>query len=68
MPLAHQVRYRSAGPMTASLVGANGFAAIPTTAIDLPLLQRLQRSPRFGVRVPITVLFRHDSRRDAKRI
>ena len=54
--------------MTASLVGANGFAAIPTTAIDLPLLQRLQRSPRFGVRVPITVLFRHDSRRDAKRI
>jgi hypothetical protein len=29
------------------------FAAIPTTAIDLPLVQRLRRSPRFRVRVPI---------------
>jgi alkylhydroperoxidase family enzyme len=28
------------------------FAAIPTTAIDLPLVQRLRRSPRFRVRVP----------------
>ena len=44
----------SAGPMTASLVGTSGFAAIPTTALDLPLVQRLQRSPRFRVRVPIT--------------
>jgi hypothetical protein len=40
--------------MTASLVGTSGFAAIPTTALDLPLVQRLQRSPRFWVRVPIT--------------
>jgi hypothetical protein len=31
----------------------DGFAAIPTTALDLPLVQRLQRSPRFRVRVPI---------------
>jgi hypothetical protein len=38
--------------MTASLVGSSGFAAIPTTAIDLPLVQRLRRSPRFRVRVP----------------
>jgi hypothetical protein len=38
--------------MTAGLVGASGFAAIPTTAIDLPLVQRLRRSPRFRVRVP----------------
>ena len=30
----------------------DGFAAIPTTAIDLPLVQRLRRSPRFRVRVP----------------
>ena len=37
--------------MTASLVGSSGFAAIPTTAIDLPLVQRLQRSPRLWVRV-----------------
>ena len=27
----------------------SGFAAIPTTAIDLPLVQRLQRSPSIGV-------------------
>ena len=40
--------------MTASLVGTSGFAAIPTTAIDLPLVQRLRRSPRFRVRVPVT--------------
>jgi hypothetical protein len=40
--------------MTAGLVGTSGFAAIPTTALDLPLVQRLQRSPRFRVRVPIT--------------
>ena len=55
-----------ASPMTVGLVGADGFAAIPTTALDLPLVQRLRRSPRFWVRVPITILFRHDSRRDAK--
>jgi hypothetical protein len=35
----------SAGLMTASLVGTSGFAAIPTTALDLPLVQRLRRSP-----------------------
>lgn len=46
-------RAGAAGPMTASLVGASGFAAIPTTALDLPLVQRLRRSPRFRVRVPI---------------
>ena len=40
--------------MTAGLVGTSGFAAIPTTALDLPLVQRLRRSPRFRVRVPIT--------------
>ena len=39
--------------MTAGLVGSSGFAAIPTTALDLPLVQRLRRSPRFRVRVPI---------------
>jgi hypothetical protein len=39
--------------MAASLVGASGFAAIPTTAIDPPLVRRLRRSPRFWVRVPI---------------
>ena len=39
--------------MTAGLVGTSGFAAIPTTALDLPLVQRLRRSPRFRVRVPI---------------
>ena len=32
--------------MTAGLVGTSGFAAIPTTALDLPLVQRLQRPPR----------------------
>jgi hypothetical protein len=32
---------------------SDGFAAIPTTALDLPLVQRLLRSPRFWVRVPI---------------
>ena len=32
--------------MTAGLVGSSGFAAIPPTALDLPLVQRLQRSPR----------------------
>lgn len=32
----------------------DGFAAIPTTALDLPLVQRLRRSPRFRVRVPIS--------------
>ncbi len=31
----------------------DGFAAIPTTALDLPLVQRLRRSPRFRVRVPV---------------
>ncbi len=31
----------------------DGFAAIPTTALDLPLVQRIRRSPRFRVRVPI---------------
>ena len=51
-----------ASPMTAGLVGTNGFVAIPTTAIDLPLVKRLRRSPRFWVRVPITTLFRHNSR------
>ena len=40
--------------MTAGLVGSSGFAAIPTTALDLPLVQRLQRSPRFWVRVPMS--------------
>ena len=35
--------FLSAGPMTASLVGTSGFAAIPTTALDLPLVQRLRR-------------------------
>jgi len=39
--------------MSASLVGTSGFAAIPTTALDLPLVQRLRRSPRFRVRVPL---------------
>ena len=39
--------------MAAGLVGTSGFAAIPTTALDLPLVQRLRRSPRFRVRVPI---------------
>ena len=39
--------------MTAGLVGTSGFAAIPTTAIDPPLVRRLRRSPRFRVRVPI---------------
>ncbi len=29
----------------------DGFAAIPTTALDLPLVQRLRRSPPFRVRV-----------------
>jgi len=33
----------------------DGFAAIPTTALDLPLVQRLRRSPRFRVRVPIAM-------------
>ncbi|CAB4976695.1 unannotated protein [freshwater metagenome] len=35
-------------------MGTSGFAAIPTAALDLPLVQRLLRSPRFRVRVPIT--------------
>ena len=39
--------------MAAGLVGTSGFAAIPTTILDLPLVQRLRRSPRFRVRVPI---------------
>ena len=39
--------------MTASLVGTSGFAAIPTTALDLPVVQLLRRSPRFRVRVHI---------------
>ena len=39
--------------MSAGLVGTSGFAAIPTTALDLPLVQRLRRSPRLRVRVPI---------------
>ena len=39
--------------MTAGLVGTSGFAAIPTTTLDLPLVQRLRWSPRFRVRVPI---------------
>ena len=43
------------GPTTASLVGTSGFAAIPTTALDLPLVQRLRRSPRFWVRVPKSI-------------
>ncbi len=38
-----------------SAVGLSGFAAIPTTAIDLPLVQRLRRSPRFWVRVPMVL-------------
>ena len=42
--------------MTAGLVGTSGFAAIPTTALDLPLVQRLRRSPRFRVRVPIVAI------------
>ena len=41
--------------MAAGLVGASGFAAIPTTTLDLPLVQRLRRSPRFRVRVPIAI-------------
>jgi hypothetical protein len=39
----HLMRHRrfnralpAAGPMTASLVGASGFAAVPTTDLDLP--------------------------------
>ena len=35
-----------ASPMTAGLVGSSGFAAIRPTALDLPLVQRLQRPPR----------------------
>jgi hypothetical protein len=38
--------------MTASLVGLGGFAAIPTTALDLQLVQRLLRSRRLWVPVP----------------
>jgi hypothetical protein len=37
--------------MTTGLVGTSGFAAIPTTAIDPPLMQRLRRSLRLRVRV-----------------
>ena len=37
--------------MTAGLVGKSGFAAIPTTAIDLPLVQRLRWAPRLSVLV-----------------
>jgi hypothetical protein len=44
--------------MTAGLVGTSGFAAIPTTALDLPRVQRLRRSPRFRVRVPIEIVAR----------
>ncbi len=43
----------TAGHMSAGLAGTSGFAAIPTTALDLPLVQRLRRSPRFRVRVPV---------------
>jgi hypothetical protein len=39
--------------MAAGLVGTTVFAAIPATALDLPLVQRLPRSPRFRVRVPV---------------
>ncbi len=38
--------------MAAGLKGTSGFAATPTITLDLPLVQRLQRSPRFRVRVP----------------
>jgi hypothetical protein len=47
--------YFSASPMATGLVGTSGFAAIPTTALDLPLVQRLRRSPRFRVRVPKSI-------------
>ena len=56
---ARSIAYHAAGPMTADLVGTSGFAAIPTTALDLPLVQRLRRSPRFRVRVPIRGAWRH---------
>ena len=36
---AGDARSLSAGPMTAGLVGTSGFAAIPTTALDLPRVQ-----------------------------
>jgi hypothetical protein len=36
----------------ADLAGPDGFAAIPTAAIDPPLVRRLPRSPRLWVRVP----------------
>ena len=36
----------SVSPLTAGLVGSSGFAAIPTTTLDLLLVQRLRRSPR----------------------
>jgi len=49
--------------MAAGLVGASGFAAIPTTALDLPLVQRLRRSPRFRVRVPIAAEHKQDAPR-----
>ena len=39
--------------MAAGLLGTSGFATIPTITLDLPLVQRLRRSPRFRVRVPI---------------
>jgi len=45
----------------------DGFAAIPTTALDLPLVQRLQRSPRFRVRVPFSVNARVISVRSGSR-
>jgi hypothetical protein len=45
----------SASPMTGGLMGTSGSAAIPTTALDLPLVQRLRcvsawkKDPRGGV-------------------
>jgi hypothetical protein len=45
--------------MTAGLVGTSGFAAIPTTALDLPLVQRLRRSPRFRVRAALRAAWLH---------
>jgi hypothetical protein len=46
--------------MTAGLVGTSGIAAIPTTALDLPLVQRLRRSPRFRVRVTVGLMASRD--------
>jgi len=53
-PATRHMHAQSASEKTSGLAGSSGIAAIPATALDLPLVQRLPQSRRL-YRIPVSV-------------